>query len=36
MDLLVAKYEQYRTAPPGLPVLAVDVDEWRAWSAQGS
>ena len=31
--LLVGKYEQYREAPPGLPVLAVDVDEWRGWSA---
>jgi PPOX class probable F420-dependent enzyme len=31
---LRAKYEQYREAPPGLPVLAVDVDQWRAWSAE--
>lgn len=30
---LVVKYEQYREAAPELPVLAVDVDEWRAWSA---
>jgi PPOX class probable F420-dependent enzyme len=30
---LVAKYEQYRTDPPGTPVLAIDVDEWRAWEA---
>jgi PPOX class probable F420-dependent enzyme len=30
---LTAKYEQYRQAPPGLPVLAVDVVEWRGWSA---
>jgi PPOX class probable F420-dependent enzyme len=29
---LTAKYEQYRTKPPGLPVLAVDVTEWRGWS----
>jgi PPOX class probable F420-dependent enzyme len=28
---LTAKYDQYREAPPGLPVLAVDVDEWRLW-----
>jgi PPOX class probable F420-dependent enzyme len=32
LGLLAAKYEQYRDAPPGLPVLAVDVDEWRGWS----
>lgn len=32
---LAGKYEQYREAPPGLPVLAVDVDEWRGWSASG-
>jgi PPOX class probable F420-dependent enzyme len=30
---LAAKYEQYREAPPGLPVLAVDIREWRGWSA---
>jgi PPOX class probable F420-dependent enzyme len=30
---LTAKYEQYLREPPGLPVLAVDVDEWRGWSA---
>jgi PPOX class probable F420-dependent enzyme len=32
--LLAEKYAQYRHAPPGLPVLAIDVDEWRAWSAR--
>ncbi len=30
---LTAEYEQYQEAAPGLPVLAVDVDEWRGWSA---
>jgi PPOX class probable F420-dependent enzyme len=32
---LTAKYPQYREASstPGPPVLAVDVTEWRAWSA---
>jgi PPOX class probable F420-dependent enzyme len=30
---LAAKYEQYRQAPPGFPVLAVDVGEWRDWAA---
>ncbi len=33
LALLIAKYEQYREAPPGLPVLAVDIDEWRGWAA---
>jgi PPOX class probable F420-dependent enzyme len=31
--LLVEKYEQYRDAPPTAPVLAIDVIEWRGWSA---
>jgi PPOX class probable F420-dependent enzyme len=31
--LLAAGYEQYRGRPPGLPVLAVDVVEWRGWAA---
>jgi PPOX class probable F420-dependent enzyme len=30
---LTAKYEQYRETPPGLPVLAVDLVDWRGWSA---
>ena len=35
LELLTAKYVQYRVAAPGLPVLAVDVDEWRGWAAAG-
>jgi len=31
--LLAEKYEQYRDEPPGYPVLAVDIVEWRGWSA---
>jgi PPOX class probable F420-dependent enzyme len=31
---LTAKYEQYRDAPPGLPVLAVDIVAWRGWAAE--
>jgi PPOX class probable F420-dependent enzyme len=31
---LTAKYEQYREAPPGLPVLAVDIVAWRGWAAE--
>ena len=33
LALLAEKYEQYRAEPPSPPVLAVDVDEWRGWSA---
>jgi PPOX class probable F420-dependent enzyme len=33
LEALIAKYEQYRESPPGLPVLAVDVEDWRAWAA---
>jgi PPOX class probable F420-dependent enzyme len=34
--LLVDKYEQYRREPPGRPVLAVDILEWRSWAASAS
>jgi PPOX class probable F420-dependent enzyme len=30
-DLLVAKYEQYRSLPLVGPVLAIDIDTWRTW-----
>jgi PPOX class probable F420-dependent enzyme len=33
LALLAEKYEQYRREPPGVPVLAVDVDELRSWTA---
>jgi len=32
---LTAKYAQYREAPPGVPVLAIDIHEWLEWSAAG-
>jgi PPOX class probable F420-dependent enzyme len=32
LELLRAKYPQYRVEPPGPPVLAVDVTEVREWS----
>ena len=32
---LVAKYAQYRTATPGGPVVAIDVERWTGWSASG-
>ena len=36
LRLLAEKYEQYRRAPPGCPVLAVDVREWRGWAGSAS
>jgi hypothetical protein len=33
---LVDKYEQYRREPPGRPVLAVDILEWRSWDASAT
>jgi PPOX class probable F420-dependent enzyme len=33
LALLTAKYEQYKTTAPGLPVLAIDIIDWRAWQA---
>ncbi|MGH9074423.1 MAG: TIGR03668 family PPOX class F420-dependent oxidoreductase [Acidimicrobiales bacterium] len=32
-ELLGDKYAQYRLAPPGGPVVVVEVRGWRAWSA---
>jgi PPOX class probable F420-dependent enzyme len=34
LGLLADKYEQYRRQPPGVPVLAIDVAEWRGWEAR--
>jgi len=34
LEALAAKYEQCAETPPGLPVLAVDVTDWREWSAE--
>ena len=36
LQLLTAKYPQYREEPPDGPVLAVDIYETRAWSASAS
>ena len=33
LQLLTAKYAQYRITPPPGPVIAIDVHTWRAWSA---
>lgn len=32
---LIAKYEQYVSAPPPGPVVALDVTTWRGWAAAG-
>jgi PPOX class probable F420-dependent enzyme len=34
LRLLTDKYEQYRRESAGLPVLAVEIRDWRAWEAQ--
>jgi PPOX class probable F420-dependent enzyme len=33
LALLADKYEEYRRVPPGPPVLAIDVGEWRGWAS---
>jgi hypothetical protein len=33
LSLLTAKYVQYRREPPAGPVIAIDVREWRGWTA---
>jgi PPOX class probable F420-dependent enzyme len=33
IDLLAARYPQYRNQPPVGPVLAIDVTRWTGWSA---
>ncbi|MCY3632367.1 MAG: TIGR03668 family PPOX class F420-dependent oxidoreductase [bacterium] len=32
LDLLAAKYDQYRETRPTGPVIAMDITNWRAWS----
>lgn len=31
IDVLAAKYEQYRAARPAGPVIAITPDRWRSW-----
>ena len=31
LDLLAAKYHQYRESPPPGRVLALDIEKWRTW-----
>lgn len=33
IDLLLAKYPQYREIRPAGPVIAVRIDRWRGWAA---
>jgi len=33
LDLLAARYPQYRARRPAGPVLAIDVERWSGWSA---
>lgn len=34
LDLLTARYVQYRVQPPTGPVLAIEVHRWSGWSAR--
>ncbi len=36
LELLARKYDRYADRPPGPPVLAIDVVEWRGWDASES
>ncbi len=36
VDLLTARYPQYRTEPPPGPVIAIDVDNWVHWAASAT
>jgi PPOX class probable F420-dependent enzyme len=31
IDVLAAKYDQYREARPGGPVIAIEPERWRSW-----
>ncbi|HEX5620994.1 MAG TPA: TIGR03668 family PPOX class F420-dependent oxidoreductase [Solirubrobacteraceae bacterium] len=33
IDVLADKYEQYRAARPGGPVIAITPERWRSWTA---
>jgi PPOX class probable F420-dependent enzyme len=35
IDLLCERYAPYRRTPPSGPVLAVDVERWSGWRADG-
>jgi len=33
LEALTTKYSQYHDEAPGPPVLAIQIEDWRAWSA---
>jgi PPOX class probable F420-dependent enzyme len=33
LELLAAKYRQYRDEPPTGPAVIIDIDRWRSWPA---
>jgi PPOX class probable F420-dependent enzyme len=33
LSLLAERYPQYRTSPPGGPVIRIQVDRWTGWAA---
>ena len=35
IELLRRRYAQYREAPPGGPVVAIDVQRWTGWRGGG-
>jgi PPOX class probable F420-dependent enzyme len=36
VELLTARYEQYRSDPPSGPAIFIAVDRWSQWPAEGS
>jgi PPOX class probable F420-dependent enzyme len=34
LELLAARYEQYRQEPPRGPAIAVEIRDWRGWEAR--
>jgi PPOX class probable F420-dependent enzyme len=36
LALLAERYPQYRTHPPGGPVISIRVTRWTGWAAQPS
>jgi PPOX class probable F420-dependent enzyme len=36
IDVLASKYEQYRTARPAGPVIAIAPERWRSWIPSGT
>lgn len=34
LDVLAAKYEQYRQTRPAGPVIVIDIDRWSGWTSE--